>query len=889
MKTITLAFLSFFFVSNLSAQTPECVGAGVALTADQQCCAGLKANQSTNICEDKSPVDMSLKSCETHAQCGSEGLGCFPQRFEDLFLSEGDENVSDELESASDEDPKANGSNCVRNADCESYSCVGSKNAAGKTVYQCQEKLVCRLADEGEIAPGPVACEPEFIKEAGTNKCIPDPNQQSLYLNFDDAVNVSEGSTQNRCELHVAKETQEAALAAITSSRAMEFLLGSEPETGEDCLKVNKYFRENLTPLVEARKALLKQFNEKYKALEDESKLIMSATKDSQGTHTILNETVTLRNLALRKATGLDMLDVMRRKNLIYLEYEKAMSVLLQNYAMNIQRLNQDFAAFPHHRKKEWTINGVSYRGKDERCRGGGFLGLGRKRIYKRWNSAVKITKDSAIPTEGVMKNLNIIVKDSPENIAKKFGTKNASGWRIVGGILSGGLSELFISIFGSKPHFLDPLKAISSDSTQSRENFKNKIIAFNKTMVGDPTNKDFIFEPELFDTSKQACLNNSAYSSAPECEKFRAYLENMADVSFAQNMAYSYSKRKNYKSYFNKDATWRRKLLSHYEESLTYLTRDASAPGGPGYYTVLVDLREKRNKCLEDLISGTKSNYEGSGDLHEGNNYYVNNPSQGGTSSVQNSGPRKLTFGDRPKYEFNMGNLTSSALKTTGKSDKSVSDSSSGSGSMGSGSLANNAMNTRIKQMKEANSKAAASGVDVAGKEKELKQQIAAYSGGAAQNMNGAGAGAGAGQNANGSTASRSGLFTSGSDSANVSTTDDMSKSGSTSNAASGAGANGAGAGLNGQAAGLGYKGGFSGNVDPYGKSSSSDSSAAGKSYTDPTGMSDEEKDVMMANYDRNRSKYETKEDDGLFKVISKAYVRSLDKVLTKKKKIEE
>jgi hypothetical protein len=59
--------------------------------------------------------------------------------------------------------------------------------------------------------------------------------------------------------------------------------------------------------------------------------------------------------------------------------------------------------------------------------------------------------------------------------------------------------------------------------------------------------------------------------------------------------------------------------------------------------------------------------------------------------------------------------------------------------------------------------------------------------------------------------------------------------------------------------------------------------------SKSDPSGLSDEEKDIMSANYDRNKGDYKTSEDDSLFLVVSKTYVRNLDKVLTRKKKLDD
>ncbi len=52
------------------------------------------------------------------------------------------------------------------------------------------------------------------------------------------------------------------------------------------------------------------------------------------------------------------------------------------------------------------------------------------------------------------------------------------------------------------------------------------------------------------------------------------------------------------------------------------------------------------------------------------------------------------------------------------------------------------------------------------------------------------------------------------------------------------------------------------------------------------PTGgMNDEEKDVVLANYERTRGEYKEDESDSLFEKISKAYVRNLDRILVKRK----
>ena len=49
--------------------------------------------------------------------------------------------------------------------------------------------------------------------------------------------------------------------------------------------------------------------------------------------------------------------------------------------------------------------------------------------------------------------------------------------------------------------------------------------------------------------------------------------------------------------------------------------------------------------------------------------------------------------------------------------------------------------------------------------------------------------------------------------------------------------------------------------------------------------GMNDEEKEIVMANYERTKSEYKEDSSDSLFERISKAYVRNLDRILVKKK----
>jgi len=51
-------------------------------------------------------------------------------------------------------------------------------------------------------------------------------------------------------------------------------------------------------------------------------------------------------------------------------------------------------------------------------------------------------------------------------------------------------------------------------------------------------------------------------------------------------------------------------------------------------------------------------------------------------------------------------------------------------------------------------------------------------------------------------------------------------------------------------------------------------------------TGLDQNEEDAIFLNRDRNISKYSPNEDDGLFDVLSKAYIRNLERVFIRRKR---
>src|SRR5690606_11497267 len=104
---------------------------------------------------------------------------------------------------------------CLHAGDCDSYSCVSSK---------CEKKMVCRYADEGEIAAGPVQCGGKMVKDAG-GVCGPSEEmKKSVYIGLLNELTIK---PVGQCQFNVDQDTQIKAIAAMKSLRAMEWLLSS--------------------------------------------------------------------------------------------------------------------------------------------------------------------------------------------------------------------------------------------------------------------------------------------------------------------------------------------------------------------------------------------------------------------------------------------------------------------------------------------------------------------------------------------------------------------------------------------------------------------------------------------------------------------------------------
>ena len=64
--------------------------------------------------------------------------------------------------------------------------------------------------------------------------------------------------------------------------------------------------------------------------------------------------------------------------------------------------------------------------------------------------------------------------------------------------------------------------------------------------------------------------------------------------------------------------------------------------------------------------------------------------------------------------------------------------------------------------------------------------------------------------------------------------------------------------------------------------------SSSNQEQTSDSTGLNDDDKEKLLVIVQNNKEQFQPNEEDGIFKVVSKAYVRNLDRILIRKKKIE-
>lgn len=870
---------------------------------DLTCCESLIMNPTNRLCLDKSLMDPTLVKCTKDADCADK-KGCYPMREDDMFKL--DDNSTEAqitqntalleiFEQQQDEvdEPKPYMAVCQRHMDCESYNC---KRPEGSLFARCEKpQTICRYADVEEIAPTGVNCDAKLEKHTGTNKC------------YDPTINVYKGplgpiqvvpTDAQKCQYAlvptapgtVPEDLQPAIKLAIGTTRGMEWLFTTSTHDG-DCMKVINYLKEKVSEQLEIRKEILLEYNIKMKAVEDNFALINSAKKDVMEPQitTLCDDTTTPHDIAMRKATGLDFLCYMRARNRVFSTYEADMLIWTNEVNKIIDHYKSVVFSWDENNKDGWTIGSNSYDWKNPKCRYYINLLLAKitpKKKKKRWHQKYHASSfaqtEKIIESPNVRRYLTYIGDENTPNAMKrgyfldpimpggngmdfkKFGNGQGmyspsvfNGALMVANPIYGVVS--LIGGIGNGPDYNRNLRG--GEMATMYDRYESKLIEYMRGLRLDGVaEKDFIPEPEMPGSyDNRGCLTDV---NAQGCEKFKAYVADVRDNAYSQFLAYSKHHKSKYKDFYKSEGTFRKKLFNRYTVDLVNLQN---------YYSAVAIMRNTQNACIDKVINqirGGGFSGEGMGITQGAGNYYVEGESNYNTGS----GP-KLVKGPTIKadqtitpYKISLS-VYNKGMKAGGLKDSVTSSSGGGSASMLAAAAGNLA--ARNKDIAETNAKAAAAGYNVAKEEAEIRASL----NGGKSSASGAG---GAGASGSGSSSNM------GSGSAGNKATLDGEGEMKTESA----GATGVSAGAKGGAAvgasgipGLGLGSATS-------SSSSSDSSAANQ---DATGMSDEEKDRMAANYDRTKTQYKTTEEDSLFQVVSKTYVRNLDKILTRKKKLDD
>ena len=899
----------------MTPQNPPGTPAGVQCSVLDQipnpltggvCCLGLELN-SAGRCDEPAFSDPAVTSCTSNSQC-APGMGCLPQTvatlYSNLYPSPDDEELQSEkkqeLESQVSEIPmpKQPGNACVHARDCQSYSCVSGI---------CEDKKVCRMAAEGEVALAGVNCGPDLVRNPSTGICELSPEAQNgTFIGLLNEVTIQ---PVGQCQFQLDEDTRKQSLIAMQSLRAMEWFFKTiSLDKNQECFDVMPVMQDEIgKKFFETRKNILANFTEVLNGIEDDyMKVLCSRVPDDktqlpvqcesypgvgQGTANLVvhQDAIAEADLATRQTSGYDTLWLMKRRNLLFQTYEQAMLETVNTAHGSVTGLNEKLSALKDNDSLP-NCEGSKYKKKK-------FLGSWKTKYYNKvkdhWAFHYEVTGsaagNAAIVKRDTVKKVLAIIGGTTEDQAVAAFTK--SKYYLMDPMMFAGLSNSsygdvkklkkkssFLGLFGG---FKDLRKARylkgsgSGSYTKMYSDLTPKLNEFYKSLKERPEQKGFIYEPELLTTQAKDCLGTP---EKPEnCVDFPKFMEGVQDETFAHFLAWGYATKDSYSGFFSNAQTYRRALL---RKLMTDMQNIAM------YYTKVIEYRNEQNACIDAVLTGIANDgilTDDPGGLNEGGvltrgatggsgpgGNVSSLSGRNGSSGLNNAALSRL---NRTKFLFDLKGNTLSKLKDGALYDSIVGNGNS-SDRAGVGGNGSAFLSQREDALRRANAKAKAKGVKIADKEKAVKDVVDSMTG----KRNGSGSGAGAAS----AVASKGSSFGYGNPgSAGVSGNSDTANSNVPQGVSGNAGEidpnaaqGGANSGMkNGYGNGLYGNSGSSGNQDPNAK--------------DKMGLTDADKERMLSEYERNKKAYEEKEGDGLFSKVSKAYVRNLEKVLIKKKKL--
>jgi hypothetical protein len=876
----------------------ECISENIIPSAGRPCCVGLGLN-SAGKCDEIPVSSPDILSCSSNADC-SMGRGCFSQT--QAALTSGAHFIPTAKEASQDfiqefratlpesGSPKSAGQSCVHSRDCDSYSCLSGV---------CEDKKSCRYALLNEVASG-VECQAGLVKDP-SGKCVTNPNAANpVYTNTEDP----QFEDGQKCMFTLPEEDRNNAIVAMRSLRSMEFFLSNiSTREDEECFRIVPTLKPIGRKLSDSRKQVLENFTEVLNGIEFDFKQLVDATDKGPTAGQMITihqgslgaESLSNANLATRQTSGYDSLMMLYRRNTLFKNYEEAMKEIVEEAHAPVAKLSEAMSGWTDS-STSWNMG--SHVVSSYNCEASKYQT--RKwwkwkthyyqATHERWAYYYEMSGSggsSVIDKPYVTSTLNLLSAD--KNAATKFKAQNyylidpliywSKPLSAYGAAIGLKKKSGFLGFSG----FRDLRKAWRVSSLGPMfEDSRAAIINHMKNLKVNSSQRGFIYEPELVTTQAKDCLNNPA--NPENCAPFEEFLNELQQEAFAYFLAYGYSPRDSYAGFFTDANTMRRALLRKLDSDMRYIST---------YYSKLITQRDKQNQCLDRLLKGIEDSGILTRDrlgLTEGGTYYLPGQYNGNSLNAQNNA-RLLKSEDliklrRQNFNFNLRNVSATTTANS-RMDNLVTSSSSGAGTSRLSDSDRAFLAGRAASFKRANEKAAKAGIDVAGKVKvaqDLTNELARSSVASRSGKLGSSFGA-----SGGDSRSRAGelggmLSTSSLDKPNKEESNKSNESVASGNEADNKDGSVAGtsAGTSGLTSGLGQ--------DSMGQQVGEQGNATnGATSSDGTGLSDEDKLVLMSAYEKNKSDYEGSEEDGLFSKVSKAYVRNLDKVLKKKKKIQD
>ena len=896
MNVVSIGLLALIFAGQVYSQSnppvaaPVCGGLKQTPLATAECCQGLKLNTTTNLCED--PIqDSTLQVCVFDVDCAAtqpgKGTGCFPQTEDDLFSAEAtnpnqftpisdlQDTVDDDRDANSNE-PVAAGQACTKSSDCISYACDSA-------TLKCLDRRICRLGDVGDLVRDGVRCEEGLIRNANSECDLTDQDKLLLYpLLINDDIIVKE---TNSCDFREyqndpqMKEIRERSIVSMKTIRAMEWLfVNSTLQESEECLKLLPYMREGMAiPFYAERKTILTNFNIEMAKIEKDNQTLETAKDTSNTMTSIHGEAIKEKDLATRRTSGYDALKLMWRRNLLFQSYEKAMKELITAAGSKVGGLALEMGNWKD-KGKEWKVGDKTWNaGTAGTCRG-----KKSEKIKKRWAAYFQVNASGpenaeVVKSKTIADYLALVNGESPESVTSTLvnGPKNTKfkNYFLVDPLMPGNKGTDTFDKFGTGKPGKRTLPEGSYPAL--RKAFKASIISHFRSMKGAGAPEEFVFEPEIVKMEARNCIDKP---DGPNCELYTAFIEEMTDIAFAQFLAYSIHSKNSYKRYFSQ-ANMRRKLLAKYETDMQNITK---------YYESMATARTDQNSCLEKAMNQIVADFIDDG---AGVQLDVTGPSTSGSNSGSSTGS-SLGGGTLNGTSTATGSANVNGLGTSGSGTKDslrvttvsrlpfsadlrfgslknmtkggMMDNISGSSSLGSGSFSSSSNNKQFaanfNNMKTINSTALAKGINLAAKEKTLLPSLKNLSKSSSSSS------------ANPSKVASNGLGSSGVALEIVPT--NLEKE--------------AEMDLKRKVIETGEAKVTADKTSPARPTPLTGTyPQTGSLGSTPISTSDQE--IIEASYERTKREFISDEEDPLFSKVSKAYVRNLDKILTKKKKIEE